>query len=325
MQINNNDVKNILLVRNDRFGEFLLNIPAIRAVRETFSNAKLILVVSPDTRELAECLTFIDEIIEWRQGRHPFLEKIRLLRRLRNKRIDIAVMLNSSQDFNLFSFLAGIPVRAGYDRKCGFLLTHKLKDKKYLEERHEIEYNLQLVGLTGARTGAVDLSLTLGAYSGSELVKSFLSENKDFIALHPFTSDAVKQWPVDNFRELAEEITGKLMVKVLIIGGKDEEAKSLELFNNTNKKITNLTGKTSLKDLALILNKSKLLISGDSGPVHLACAVNTKVIALFRNDLAGKTPKRWGPWGAGNRVIEKNNLSDITVQEVFGITKEALS
>jgi ADP-heptose:LPS heptosyltransferase len=67
-----------------------------------------------------------------------------------------------------------------------------------------------------------------------------------------------------------------------------------------------------------------LLVSGDSGPVHLAAAVGTPVLALFRNDLPGKTAKRWGPWGEGHTVIEKSSLEDITVNEVVKMIMEKL-
>ena len=72
------------------------------------------------------------------------------------------------------------------------------------------------------------------------------------------------------------------------------------------------------------MKKANLLVSGDSGPVHLAAAVGTPVIALFRNDLPGKTAKRWGPWGEGHLVIEREKLEDITVDEVVNKVKEKL-
>ncbi len=158
MQIDKGTIKNILVVRNDRFGEFLLNIPAFRALKETFINANLIIAVDPYVRELAESIPFIDEAIEWSRGKHPLLEKLRLIKLLKNRRIDMAVMLNPSKDLNIITRLAGIPIRVGYDRKWGFLLTHKMKDKKHLAEKHEIEYNLELVSLIGAKTQDSTLS-----------------------------------------------------------------------------------------------------------------------------------------------------------------------
>ena len=85
--------------------------------------------------------------------------------------------------------------------------------------------------------------------------------------------------------------------------------------------IINMVNKTSLVELAVLLKRCSLFISGDSGPMHLAAAVGTPVVALFRNDLPGKTAKRWGPWGQGHMVIEKGDLLNISVDEVFETIK----
>jgi len=119
-------VRNIVVLRNDRFGEFLLNIPVFRALTETFPNAKIIALVNPQVKELAESLDYFQQIITWDQGRHLIKEKLELIRQLKNIKPDIALMLNPSKELNILTFLAGIPVRVGYDRKLGFLLTHRI-------------------------------------------------------------------------------------------------------------------------------------------------------------------------------------------------------
>ena len=91
-----------------------------------------------------------------------------------------------------------------------------------------------------------------------------------------------------------------------------------------SKDIVDLINQTSLVELAAVLKSCSLLVSCDSGPMHLAAAVGTPVVALFRNDLPGKTAKRWGPWGKGHMVIEKASLNDISVDEVFNIVKKQL-
>jgi len=319
MQIDRANIKNILVVRNDRFGEFLLNIPALRALKETFINARIITVVNPYVRELAECMPFVDEIIEWGSEKHSLSEKLKLIGHLRKRSINIAIMLNPSQEFNIFTYLAGIPIRVGYDRKWGFLLTHKIEDKKYLGEKHEVEYNLELVGLIQAETEDKTLFLEID----SSIAGSFdIKDNDNLVVVHPWTSDPLKQWPTDNFRKLSERLIKEKNLKIAIVGGKEELNKSKELFSDSN--LINVTGKTTLKQLAALLNKSRLLISGDSGPVHLACAVGTPVIAIFRSDITAKSSRRWGPWGSANFVIEKDNLCDISVDEVLEIVKEVL-
>jgi ADP-heptose:LPS heptosyltransferase len=299
--------KEILAIRDDRFGEFLLNIPALRALKISFPGSKLTLMVSPAVKELAAKISCVDNILVCERIL-GLRECFGLAGKLRNRRFDACVVLNPKKEFNLAVFLAGIPVRAGYRRKWGFLLTHKIKDLKSQGLKHEVEYNLDLVKLLGAETADKSLSLT-----GIPEV----SEYRSTIVVHPYTSDPVKQWPIERFNELAVKISRDFNKKVIIAG----KASSSIYWGN---EVRDLTNKTSLVELAAVLKSCKLLISGDSGPVHLAAAVGTPVIALFRDDLPGKTAKRWGPWGKNCAVVEKSSLNDITVEEVFTKAKQIL-
>lgn len=341
MQIKPDNIKNILAVRNDRFGEFLLNIPAFRALKESYRFARLIVIAGPDAAELARCVPLIDEVIIWGEKGHSLFAKLRLIHRLRSRHIDIAVILNPSKEAHIITYLAGIPVRAGYHRKWGFLLTRKIKDKKHLGARHEVEYNLELVGLIGAQTQDKGLCLSLqkneiasslamlaprndSSYSSLRASPAGASEAISTIALHPWTSDSLKQWPIERFVELARRLASEGGIKVIVIGGRAEAEREGGLFSALGDKIINLAGSTTLSELAALLKGCLFLVSCDSGPVHLACSVGTPVIALFRSDIPGKRATRWGPWGAGNIVIEKNSLSEITVEEVFSRIKEKL-
>jgi len=315
--------KNILAVRTDRFGEFLLNIPAFRALKLKFPEAKLTLVVNPYVQELARCIDVVDEVIPWENKKHRLQDVYRFSEKLKKKNFGLCVIFNPSKEFNIISFLAGIPLRAGYARKWGFLLTHKIPDEKHLGDRHEIEYNLDLVKLIGAAADDKKLSLVINEDLAEQLLKGIDLNNS--IVIHPWTSDLLKQWPTHKFFLLAQRLTKELRLTVIFIGGKEESDNSGELFAGFKDSVINLTGKTSLTQLAAVLKQSKLLISGDSGPVHLACCVGTPVVAIFRNDMPGKSPVRWGPRSEGSIVVEKNNLFNISVEEVFDKVKEILS
>ncbi|MCX5695248.1 MAG: glycosyltransferase family 9 protein [Candidatus Omnitrophica bacterium] len=296
-------MKNILAIRNDRFGEFLLNIPAFRALKESFPGSLLTLAVSPAVKELAECVEYADQVVIWDDD----FEK-----NLRKQKFDTCVVLNPTKEAHWISFWAGIPKRVGYNRKWGILLTHKIQDNKNLGLKHEVEYNLDLVGLIGAKTSDKIVRLgKLPQYNKPEYVGA--------IAVHPFTSDTLKQWPIDKFRQLIKRLSEEAGVKVLVVGR--DEVIGREYFDNLGSSIINLVNRTSLVELAQILKQCKLLVTCDSGPMHLAAAVGIPVVALFRNDLAGKTPKRWGPWGKRHVVIEKGQLTDISVEEVLDKAK----
>lgn len=301
-------MRNILAVRNDRFGELILNIPALRALKQSYPDTKLTLAVNSSVKDLAKCFEYVDEVVVC----DDYFKK-----NLRKQKFDTCVVLNPAKETHWISFWAGIPNRVGYDRKWGILLTHKMPDNKNLGLKHEVDYNLDLVGLIGAKTNNKSISL-------NKLPGHINFEFAGAVAIHPFTSDSLKQWPVERFQQLAQRLTEEANTKVIIVGRDEGINKGGDEFNNLGNNVTNLINKTSLVELAQIFKQCRLLISGDSGPMHLAAAVGTPVIALFRNDLPGKTARRWGPWGQGHIVIEKSKLIDISVEEVVRMAKEKL-
>lgn len=326
MQKKSDNVENILAMRNDRFGEFLLNIPAFKALKDKFMDANLTLVTDPYVEELAKSIDFVNEVITWENRKHKFFEILKFSRQLKKKKFDISVVFNPSKEFNIINFLSGIPLRVGYARKWDFLLTHKIEDRKYLGDKHEIDYNLELVNLIGAKTEDKRLSLNIDKMIINNLLRNFgITQDDNLIAIHPWTSDPIKQWPLVHFLELSKRIAKEFNLKILIIGGKEHISTSQQLFKDLGQNIIDLTGRTTLKELAALLKSCKLLISGDSGPNHLAGTVGVPVIAIFRSDLPAKGSVRWGPVSPGSVVIEKNNLSDINVDEVLDKIKEVLN
>ena len=304
-------IKNILAIRNDRFGEFLLNIPAFRALKEAYPDAKLTLAVNPVVKELAECIEYSDEVAVWDDHFKKSLKK---------RKFDLVVVFNPTKEAHWLSFRAGIPKRVGYNRKWGILLTHKIPDNKNLGLKHEVEYNLDLVGLITGNNREIASSCFVSLAVPRNDKYEFLAQA---IAIHPFTSDPVKQWPVERFIELAKKITLEMKAKVVLVG--KTEDRGLLPKGTPPQGVIDLVNQTSLVELTQILKQCRLLISCDSGPMHLAAAVGTPVIALFRNDLAGKTAQRWGPWGQGHTVIEKASLADIRVEEVLEAMKKIIN
>jgi len=314
------EAKNILAVRNDRFGEFLLNIPAFTALRQSFPQAKLTVVVDPYLEELAHCIESIDAVMPFSNKKHSFSEVLRFSRQIKAKKFDICIVFNPSREFHIISYLAGIPVRVGYNRKWPFLLSHKTQDNKYLGLKHEIEYNLDLLRLIGINPTDKTVSIKIDR-DIIKRMRGYLGANYNIVALHPFTSDPIKQWPKGNFLRLAQKLIAELKVKVVIVGGKDEAGDSCAMFSNFGDHLINMTGRTTLVELAGVLKNCLLLVSGDSGPAHLASAVGVPVIAIFRDDLPGKSAIRWAPPGKDSVVIKKYNLVDISVEEVFDKVK----
>ncbi len=317
-------IRKILAFRNDRLGEFLLIIPALRALRETFS-AQITCVVNPYLKELAKCSPQIDEIVSWPNQKHTLREIIFFSNFLRKKKFDLAVIFNPTKEAHLISFLSRIPLRLGYHRKWGFLLNRKIKDEKDQGRLHEVEYNLQLVREIGAYTEDLSLRIEL-PQEELKKTRNFLNsqtlEPKNYIVISPFCSNPLKEWPLKNFLELAEKLSKGIRV---VVTGSSEDQERGNLFNSLKERgVLNLIGKTSLLQLAGILKYAKLLISNDSGSVHLACCVGVKTVVLFGNTKPSQSSQRWGPWGKDHIVIEKPQVSQIRVEEVLRILEDTI-
>ncbi len=317
-------LKRILITRTDRFGEFLLIIPLIRALARAYPQARITLLVSAQVAPLARCIEGVAEIIIWDNAICGFKELWGFSRSLRVKHFDACVVCNPVKELHLLAFLSGIPVRVGYARKWGFLLTHRVKDKKYLGRKHEIAYNLDLLVALGLRSSERELDLIIPEQDRGR-ADNLLGEFTGAVAVHAFTSDTLKQWPFEYFQGLVRQLAVRMQVPVVLVGGQEERPQAKLIYDGSFPGVRDLIGKTTLVELAAVLKKCRVLVTGDSGPMHLAACVGTPVVAIFRNDLPGKTAVRWGPAGRKNIVVEDAQLSGISVERVLDTVRKIIN
>ena len=141
----------------------------------------------------------------------------------------------------------------------------------------------------------------------AEWVKQFLLENnlndkKPLIAINPSARWVKKRWPAASYSALINQLIKELKAGIIIVGSKDDIPIAEEIKSLVNERIYIATGKTSIKRLSALLEKVNLLITNDSGPMHIAAALGTPVTALF-----GPTdPELTGPYGRGHVVLRKN-------------------
>src|SRR3989338_8231833 len=143
--------KRILVIRLDRLGDVILSTPVLQALRRKFPHAFLAMMVRPPCREAVEGHPDVNEVIVYeKEGRHrSILETIRFARELRRSRFDTALVLHPSNRSHWIPWLAGIPIRIGYDRKWSRLLTHRVPHRKQEGQQHEAVYTLELLAALG--------------------------------------------------------------------------------------------------------------------------------------------------------------------------------
>lgn len=319
-----------LFIRTDRLGETLLNVPAIAALKQGVPDATVSVLVQPELAPLIRSFRWIDDVLECPSvaGQPWWRQAVRLARVLRPRRFDAAIVSNPSKMLHVAVWLAGIPTRLGYDRKWGRLLTHRVADRKALGGRHEVEYNLELVQALG-------LPSAIPTYEGPRLEGERASvlqllqahgvdPSLGLLACHPWTSDPRKQWPPERYAAVIRLSVQRWGIPVVIIGGAEHAAQAQALMPS-GERITNLVGRVNLPELAALLGQARLLVSNDSGPVHLAAAVGTRTIVLFGSCAPAPGPVRWRPWGQGHTVIAKPSVQAISVEDVMGAIQAVLA
>ena len=307
----------ILITRTDRIGDVLLSTPAIKAVRDAHPEAHIAVMVRPYAEEIVRGNPYINEVIIYdKYARHKnFLSTFFFALGLRKKNFDLAIHLHPTNRCHVISFLAGIPQRVGYDIKCGFLLTKKIPHTKQEGKKHEIDYTLDVVRSIGIEVRNKELYMPIIKEAEEKisglLQQEGLSGQDRLVVLHPGASCLSKRWPEERFAMLGEKLIENYGVKVALVSGPNE----VEIVARTAKLMghhaINLCGKTSIGELAALLKRAELFISNDSGPVHMAVAVGTPVIAIFGRSDKGLSPKRWGPTGPKDIILHKHVGCDV--------------
>ena len=300
----------ILIVRTDRVGDVILSAPVIRALRTAFPHAYLGMMVRPAHRELVEGHPGLDAVILYDKDgpEKSWLGSVRFARRLREYRFDTAVILHSTNRVILVSWLAGIRRRVGYARRFPWLLTHSLAYVKREGTRHELEYNMDLLRLIGVNSRERALHVPTTALQ-EQKVTAFLEAHRagngkgPLIALHPGASCPSKRWPLDRYAAVGDRLVEYCGARIIVVTGPEEIRFGEEVVSRMRHPAIRALGTFGLGELGSLFRRVQCLVSNDSGPVHLACAVGTPVVSIFGRWGGGLSPTRWGPTGPNSIAL----------------------
>ncbi len=341
--MDNRRLKKVLIIKPSSLGDIIHALPVANALKEAAPNLEIDWAVFRAHAPVLAGHPAITNIITFDRSAGVFSELSRFARALRAKEYDAVIDLQGL----LRSGLMTLACRAG--RKIGFenaregaRFFYNRKIRAAQPDMHAVDrYLLALdaIGIAPPRiprfniaTGPEDLT---GA--GRILKSAGIGEGEEFAAIAPSARWITKRWEAEKFARLALALKERRGVKYIFIGSADEADVMSGLEGLIG--IESLAfGKTSLKGLAALLGMARLMITNDSGPMHVAAAMGTKALAIF-----GPTaPARTGPYGRGHRVItsgaacspclkrecpEKKHLmcmKDITVEDVLRAAEEML-
>lgn len=310
MDINFDKVRRVLIRGVNWVGDTILTLPAVQAIRDLFPQSNISVLSNEDVSDLWRRFPFIDEVITFKRkkGLEHIFEDLKIRNILIKKDFDLAFILPRSLHSAMQIFLAQIPIRIGYGGiGRSFILTHRLARSKDVLNIHRILYYKKLVEIFGKKvenhSPKIFLSNDDRAIAEKFMREFGISGDGLIIGMNPgATYGLAKCWPPNRFGELGKRLSHRWKVKFIIFGKSNEKQFAQEIMKMIGNNAIDLTGKTSLLQLAALLERCHLLISNDTGTMHLATAVGTPVIAIF-----GSTdPKTTGPWGNGNIIIKKD-------------------
>jgi lipopolysaccharide heptosyltransferase II len=317
-------IRRVLVIRLDEIGDLVMTTPLLRELRRDLPRAHITLVVKRGLQELVEFCPYVNEVVTFPcsvpHWKRPFVlpfRALRLGRNLSSSGFDLALLPRREFDLCFAAFLAlfsGAPVRVGYterirgikprlNRGYDLLLTHIVTLSP--QERHEVEHNLDLLRYLGISPAEDHAELWPSEGDDAFAAEVFSAAGfvgQPVIALCASSGNSeLKQWPPERFAELAAELC-RLDAFFVSLGGPGEDAIGARSIENLGPAALNLCGKTTLTQMAAVLRGCDLLISNDTGPMHIAAAVGTPVVALF----GSSCQHRYGPWGNHHRVLSLN-------------------
>lgn len=300
--------KRILIFEVNWLGDVLFSTPLLRAVREKFKDAYIACLTVPRAKEVLEYNPAIDEIIIYDEnGLHAgLIGKIRLILSLRKKRFDLAILLHRSFTRALITYLSGIRERTGYaTKKREILLTRPVEVPE--EELHKVEYFLRIAKSIGCDISSKDYDFFISdkerGYIKSELSKEGVSDKDTLLVINPGGNWEPKRWSEEKFADLSDRLAVRHGLKVAASGAGKDLGRIMRIKKKMKTPLAVFAGRTGLKELGALMQRADFVISGDSGPMHIAVAVGSNVIALF----GPTSPALTGPYGNGSyEVLQKD-------------------
>lgn len=306
-------VKNerILIVEVNWLGDVLFSTPAIRALRNRFPNSYIGVLVHKRCKEILEGNPNVDEVIILDEnGNHKgLLGKLELIGQLKAQHFDTVYLFHRSFTRTLICFLSGIRNRIGYyTPKRRFLLTESISPPK--QEIHRAAYFYYLIAKsmpTNIETLHCDFFITDSDifYINDILDKQNLNQNQKLVVMHPVGNWPPKRWPKENFARLADELIEKFAVSVVFSGELKEQGVISDILGLMKNKAINLAGKTTLKQLGALFKRADLVISADSGPLHISVALDRPTVAIF----GPTSPVITGPLALQNTSILQKEIN----------------
>lgn len=328
------DPRNILVIDFGQLGDVVLSLPALRAIRQRFPDARITVAVGKPANEVVTLSGYADEIFEvdrvgLRDGNKLISigRIIKFVKRVRQAKFDFVIDLHSLSETNLLGYLSGAPHRL-YSRRPGrsldYLANFKPRPAAEAKGRHAIDRYLDVIEPLGiqnaARIPVLKTNNTADSAVDTLLKKEKAQSGELLVGLFPGAGHITRRWPLAHYAELADHLIRNQRVKVIVFAGPEERAMVPDmrlLFPSTTIFFDRLT----IPQLVSAQARLTLMVSNDTGPAHLAAAVGVPVVVIMDRP----TPNAFTLIGDQHRLMFGEVIHKISVDSVYRAAQSVLA
>lgn len=291
----------ILIIHTAFIGDIILSTPLISKLRDKYPESNITYLTIPSGKAILENNPKLDNIIVYdkKEKDKGLINLWKLIKKLRKEKYDLVLSLHRYLRSSLIAYSTGAPIIIGYNvAPASFLFSEKIF---YDKDKHEVERLLSFVNDENKKRYEIELYPSAeDEKTAARLIESI--QNKRLIIIAPGSKWATKRWPVEYFNEVIAVLSKQSDIQLAVIGGKEDLELNLIIPDN----VFDFRGKISLLRSAAIIEKSTLLLSNDSSPIHIGSAFkDVRILGIF-----GPTVKSFGffPWSTNSKVYEVENL-----------------
>jgi heptosyltransferase I len=311
----------LCLIRISAIGDTCHTVPVVRAIQDAWRGTRITWIIGRLEHGLMRGMEGVDFIVlDKSRGWRSYLD---VRRQLADSRFPLLLHMHPSQRANITSLLVRAPIRLGYDRPSA-------KDFQYLfcnreipsrPHRHVMDLLLDFLVPLGIERSTLRWDIPVGA-GDIAFAEGAIAESAPSVVLSPCAVARFRNfrnWPAERYAAIAAYAQQRYGAQVFLTGGNSEveHAFGRTIEEGSGHRAVNLIGKTSLKQLLALIERANVLICGDSGPAHMATAVNTPVVGLY----ATTNRHRAGPYFSQRFVVDRYPEA---VRAEFGVPVEAI-
>jgi len=345
------ELSSILIIKLSAIGDVVQSLPLLSVLRENFPSVRIDWLVEEEAAGIikghpAVNRVFISHRKSWQKkilrgmGYGSVVrEALRLIKEIRSWRYDLVIDLQGLFKSGVLTGLSRGKRKIGLAgaREGGWLFLNE-RPVEADAQKHAIDLYLKFAEYLGCRSTSWNGNIPVSRNDKrtiDHLLDKAADNERPLVIINPMAKWKTKLWEPERFALLADRLQDDLSCEVFFTGSGNDRKTIEDISRIMKKEPVNLAGRTSLKELAYLFSKSKVLVSTDTGPMHIAAAMGCPVVALF-----GPTaPWRTGPYGQGHRVIRAEVdcspcfkkkcdhmrcMKEITVEEVFEATKDII-